>query len=523
LGAAVIVALWSVQMTATAGQPGPAVLRVGTWHGIRGQFTDIQAAVDVARPGDWILVGPGDYHPGSPASPSQPAGVLIRTARLHLRGMDRNSVIIDGTRSGAPATCSARPAWQDAGPTGPAGQPSGRNGVEVYKADGVYVENLTVCNFLSSRSAKQGNQVWWNGGDGSGKIGMSSWWGSYLTATTTYNRDGQVPQAQYGIFASNARGPGGVMQSFASNMADSGFYVGACPDCNAVLDHVHSENNSIGFSGTNAGGHLVIEDSVWDRNEAGIVPNVLNNDDAPPPQDGACQGVPGSGGRPLYSGPQPKRCTIISRNEVYDNNNPNAPGSGIAGSAAVGTGIELVGTRNVAVVANDVHDNGAWGIVVHDFPDTENPPPVSRCEGGISLPASICYFQAFGNEVASNRLRHNGFFANPTNGDLALDTTLHAPGNCFVSNTDPHGLTTDPPGLQGPPWSRCDTANAGDNGSLTAELVCDSGLLGSCPALPGVTYPKRTAVRLLPLPVGLPSMPDPCEGVPANPWCAGSR
>ena len=37
------------------------VLRVGTYKGVRGQFKSIQAAVDAAKPGDWILVGPGDY------------------------------------------------------------------------------------------------------------------------------------------------------------------------------------------------------------------------------------------------------------------------------------------------------------------------------------------------------------------------------------------------------------------------------------------------------------------------------
>ena len=31
-------------------------------YGVTGQFATIQAAVDAARPGDWILVGPGDYH-----------------------------------------------------------------------------------------------------------------------------------------------------------------------------------------------------------------------------------------------------------------------------------------------------------------------------------------------------------------------------------------------------------------------------------------------------------------------------
>jgi len=46
---------------ASAGSPA-RVLRVGSYHGIRGQFASIQAAVDAAHPGDWVLVGPGDYH-----------------------------------------------------------------------------------------------------------------------------------------------------------------------------------------------------------------------------------------------------------------------------------------------------------------------------------------------------------------------------------------------------------------------------------------------------------------------------
>jgi hypothetical protein len=41
--------------------------------------------------------------------------------------------------------------------------------------------------------------------------------------------------AQYGLFASNASGPGYITYSYASNMGDSDFYVGACPDCNATL------------------------------------------------------------------------------------------------------------------------------------------------------------------------------------------------------------------------------------------------------------------------------------------------
>jgi hypothetical protein len=41
------------------------VWRVGTWHGVRGNVATIAAALRKARPGDWILIGPGDYQ--SPA------------------------------------------------------------------------------------------------------------------------------------------------------------------------------------------------------------------------------------------------------------------------------------------------------------------------------------------------------------------------------------------------------------------------------------------------------------------------
>ena len=55
----------------------PHVLRVGTYRGIKGQYATIQDAVNAARPGDWVLVGPGDYKERGYAGQVEPAGVLI--------------------------------------------------------------------------------------------------------------------------------------------------------------------------------------------------------------------------------------------------------------------------------------------------------------------------------------------------------------------------------------------------------------------------------------------------------------
>src|SRR5438270_10110508 len=108
------------------------VLRVGAYKGIRGQYNSIQAAVNASKPGDWILVAPGDYHEQGVPGADEPAGVLIRTPWIHLRGMNRNRVIVDGTKPGAPA-CSGRA--QDQLFT-----KDGRDGVEPVQGDGGYVQ-----------------------------------------------------------------------------------------------------------------------------------------------------------------------------------------------------------------------------------------------------------------------------------------------------------------------------------------------------------------------------------------------
>src|ERR1700759_2124696 len=157
VAAAVLGACWALPTAVSA-----KVLRVGSFHGIKGQYTSIQAAVTAARPGDWILIGPGDYkttHISTPKGASQfPAAVLITTPGLHIRGMNRKTVIVDGTKPGS-AVCSHQGSAQNFGLNGhasssanpyavdAAGGASGVNGLMVFKAATVSIETLTACTF----------------------------------------------------------------------------------------------------------------------------------------------------------------------------------------------------------------------------------------------------------------------------------------------------------------------------------------------------------------------------------------
>lgn len=489
---------------------GGRVLRVGEWRGRRGGFDTIQDAVDAARPGDWILIAPGDYHERADYTGHQVsadkagAGVLIRTPGIHLRGLDRNRVVVDGTKPGS-KPCDPAPAAQDFGPADGSGRGAGRNGIEVFEVYGVTVENLTVCNFLDGAKGG-GNQIWFNGGDGSGQTHIGAFRGAYLSATSTYFDTSKSPRAEYGIFVSNSHGPGVLAHTYASNMADSSYYVGACPDCNTLVTDAHAQNSALGYSGTNAGGHLVIERSEWDHNKTGISTNSQNNDDAPSPQSGACPGSPG------------RSCTFFRNNWIHDNNNPNVPQSGSAGLGPVGTGIVVAGGRFDTITQNRFDRNGAWGVLLVPFPDSGTPPPVAHCEGGQQQPG-LCYYDDWGNEVTGNRFSGNGFFGNPTNGDGGDISGLHDPGNCWHGNLDPTGFTGAPGDLQAT-HGVCGVANQGaDLGNeLTAQVICDTEVFGPCPDAPGKHYPRATSVVLRPM-TRQRSMPEVCEGVPDDAWC----
>jgi hypothetical protein len=55
-------------------------------------------------------------------------------------------------------------------------------------------------------------------------------------------------------------------------------------------------------------------------------------------------------------------------------------------------------------------------------------------------------------------------------------------------------------------------------GVLVAEALCATQLLAPCPSLPEATYPRPVRVELPPL-APQAWMPNPCAGVPSDPWC----
>jgi plastocyanin len=284
----------------------------------------IQAAVDAAEPGGIVVIEPGVYE----------EAVVVTTPFLTIRGLDRNDVVLDGGFA------------LD-------------NGIQVIEADGVAIENLTARHYLLSGFA------WSN---------VFGYRGSYLTA---YN-DGD-----YGLFAYDSVF-GQFDHSSASGHPDAGFYVGQCSPCHAVITDVLAEDNAVGFSATNAGGDLLVVNSEWRDNLAGIVPNTLDSERGAPQRD-----------------------VLIAGNWVHDNNNEGAPAIDLA-YPSFGIGIIVNGGRGNRVTQNLVENHERFGIALLPSPDEH-------------------LWLTEGNEVRDNLVRNSG------EADLALGAPA-AGGDCFAGN-----------------------------------------------------------------------------------------
>src|SRR2546428_12061632 len=117
-----------------------------------GYHKTIAHALRRARPGDWILVWPGVYHEKQTDRQGNflPDGLLITTPSIHLRGLDRNLVIVDGSNGTAADPCPSDLALQDV---------TGRNGIAISTVDGVSAEYLTDSHHLPRPAGGPGDWI----------------------------------------------------------------------------------------------------------------------------------------------------------------------------------------------------------------------------------------------------------------------------------------------------------------------------------------------------------------------------
>jgi hypothetical protein len=282
------------------------------------------------------------------------------------------------------------------------------------------------------------------------------------------------------------------------------------------MENAWMEYNALGYSGTNSGGSMVFKNSQFDNNEDGFDTNTQINGDPPAPQNGAC---PNGATSPIT---HTKSCWVFMNNNVHDNNNPNVPAAGTAAQGPVGTGMTLSGGRNDTVMDNTFSNNGAWGTLFVPYPDSNKPEQGQTCKGkgGVQNKVFGCVFDPMNDALLHNTYSNNGYFANPGNGDFGQIVIYSGqPQNCYIGNTAPNGST--PSDLE-QTQSVCGTLTTAANtgGPLLSQVLCDTRD-GSCPA--GASYPKPTKVEMHPLPANLPTMPNPCVGVPKNSWCPSGK
>ena len=324
------------------------------------QYETIQSAVDAAKAGDLILINSGVYN----------ESVTITTPYLTIRGKDRNGVIIDG-------------------------EFMRENGIQIYETDGVSVENLSVRNFSL-------NAVYWNGSKG--------YKASHLTV---YNN------GDYGVYAFDSTD--GVFEKiYASGHPDSGIYIGQCYPCNALIYDSVVEGNALGYSGTNAGGHLYIYNNIWRDNMSGIIPNTLDSELNPPGRE-----------------------TTIVGNLVVDNNNYEAPANRF-GLVAQGMGIVMPGRVGDVVEKNIVINHDKYGLVASPMLDVN------------------LYFSQH-VRVKNNVIMDSGYT------DLALAGPW-GPGNCYEGNIY---QTSTPPLLE--QLHDCESVG---NGSLLSRFPLQGDVSG---------------------------------------------
>jgi hypothetical protein len=203
----------------------------------KGCFKTIQKAIDKAKAGDTVKVPAGTYKEGLKIQ-----GPKKRYLSLIGNTADPSKVVLEGKSLKGAAKA---------------------NGVLVNGANEVTVRGFKAQNY-------NGN-------------------GFFVTNAKGYHLNDLIAKyvGVYGLYAFNSIG-GEMRRDLAAWNNDSGFYIGQTPKqtkpVRSIVSDVVSYGNVLGFSGTNMR-YVTITKSKWFNNGTGIVPNALDSEKFPPPED----------------------------------------------------------------------------------------------------------------------------------------------------------------------------------------------------------------------------------------------
>ena len=280
-------------------------------------------------------------------------------------------------------------------------------------------------------------------------------------------------------------------------MNDSGVYVGAClRQCDVAMNHMWMENNALGYSGTNSGGTIVIENSQFDGNQDGLDTNTAVVGDPPAPQDGRC---PNGGVSPIT---RTISCWVVIHNYIHDNNSATVPAAGSAAAGPIGTGLTISGGRYDTVMDNTIVNNGAWGVLFVPYAQQGTPslaPDLHRLRratgAGLRLRARPRRRRVAAQHVPPQRLLRQ-----PEQLRFRPDHAVRRrAANCFARQPR---ARRQRPGQPGEDPATCGgTTTAGNNGGvLFPQVLCDTGLARArrAPSTPSRTAPSSSSHCLAP-------------------------
>jgi hypothetical protein len=266
-------------------------------------YTTIQKAVNASGRKATIKVKPGKYVEGVIVSGHKHDG-------LHIIGTGKkaSAVLLEGK--------NAR------GPGGPA-----QNGIDGENVNNLVLENMKAEHYPAN--------------------------GFFINTCHGYLMKNLVAgfNHSYGLYVFKCVG-GRMTRSVGFGNGDSAFYVGGTPfekhPVTTTLDHDTGYENVLGYSGTNSK-YIVIRDSEFYNNGAGVVPNTLESEPDQPATSG-----------------------LIEHNLIYWNNfdyyRPGSPVSTVSGGVGtkranypIGAGVILFGTTGWVVKDNSIFGNFLWG------------------------------------------------------------------------------------------------------------------------------------------------------------------